>query len=218
MDFRLERFTSRETVEPRAPSPSLVTEGILTKQELAVISHSWALIAGQLKTTLDFGTIFYRHLFAIAPETASFFSQQSCVQEMAFSLMFRSLIVNLERTCFIVETLKKCAHRHVRYGVKVEHFPVVGQALVAAIIECLGGVDAMDPGVADAWIKLWGKIVEVMSDEIRRTELHGCPFCSKEAICPSSIDLGPAPSSTSIISPEPECPAKKGKLKSCLGR
>ena len=55
------------------------------------------------------------------------------------------------------------AKRHVSYGAKAEHYPVVGAALLWTLEKGLG--DAWTPAVADAWTAAYGTLSGYMISE-----------------------------------------------------
>jgi hemoglobin-like flavoprotein len=57
--------------------------------------------------------------------------------------------------------LRQLADRHVAYGVKDEHYAVVGAALLTTLQQGLG--DGFTPAVRDAWTQTYGAITGVMT-------------------------------------------------------
>jgi len=55
------------------------------------------------------------------------------------------------------------ATRHVGYGAKAEHYPVVGAALLWTLEKGLG--DGWAPEVADAWATAYGTLSSFMISE-----------------------------------------------------
>jgi nitric oxide dioxygenase len=55
------------------------------------------------------------------------------------------------------------ARRHVSYGAKAEHYPVVGAALLWTLEKGLG--DSWTPEVADAWTAAYGTLSGFMISE-----------------------------------------------------
>ena len=61
----------------------------------------------------------------------------------------------------LVSALTALGAKHARYGVKDEHFPIVGEALLDTLGQALG--DDFSPEVKEAWVGVWGVIADKMS-------------------------------------------------------
>ena len=62
----------------------------------------------------------------------------------------------------IVPKLRELGARHVAYGARPEHYPVVGQALIAAMAEIAG--DAWRPEYERAWAAAFEVVAGAMLD------------------------------------------------------
>ena len=69
-------------------------------------------------------------------------------------------LTNLEA---ILPAASALAKRHVSYGAKAEHYPVVGAALLWTLEKGLG--DAWTPDVSEAWIAAYGTLSGYMIEE-----------------------------------------------------
>jgi hemoglobin-like flavoprotein len=67
---------------------------------------------------------------------------------------------NLEQ---VLPAASALAKRHVSYGTKAEHYPVVGAALLWTLEKGLG--DDWTPEVADAWATAYGTLSGYMISE-----------------------------------------------------
>ena len=63
----------------------------------------------------------------------------------------------------ILPAASALAKRHVNYGAKAEHYPVVGGALLWTLEKGLG--DAWTPAVSEAWIAAYGTLSGYMIEE-----------------------------------------------------
>jgi len=61
----------------------------------------------------------------------------------------------------IAPFLVKLGARHIRYGVRPEHFGVVAEALLWTLEQGLG--DRFTEDVREAWIAAWGVIADAMT-------------------------------------------------------
>eukprot|EP00899_Mesostigma_viride_P015621 jgi/Mesvir1/2405/Mv22147-RA.1 len=168
----------------------LAEKEVLSEADVRLISQSWAVICDQVDSPMDFGMVFYDHLSKLAPEVVHLFSVQRCTQAMSFALMVKHIVALLENQSLLIESLEKCAHRHIQYGVLPQHFPVVGEALIRTLAEFLGADKHMDISVARAWEHLWSILSEIMLKEIARVDLQPCAPCMAGSTCPSKIDVG----------------------------
>lgn len=64
--------------------------------------------------------------------------------------------------------LARLGARHLRYGVRHEHFDVVGVALLWTLEQGLG--ERFTPAVRDAWVAAWDVIAGAMREGMRRAE------------------------------------------------
>jgi hemoglobin-like flavoprotein len=93
--------------------------------------------------------VFYARLFAAAPGVRSLFPRDMERQKkmlLSALVLLRKSLRNLEG---IVPALRELGARHVAYGARPEHYPVVGAALIAAMVEIAG--PEWKPEYTDAW-------------------------------------------------------------------
>jgi len=95
-------------------------------------------------------SIFYARLFEIAPEVKPMF--KGPLDEQGKKLMGTlAVVVNgLRDLDKIVPIAGDLAVRHVDYGVKAEHYSVVGEALIYTLHQGLGA--DMTPETEEAWL------------------------------------------------------------------
>jgi hypothetical protein len=67
----------------------------------------------------------------------------------------------------LVEILDDLGKRHIKYGVKAQYYPYLGQAIMSTLSETLG--DKWTKAVADAWHDVYDELAEEM---MRSTLLH----------------------------------------------
>lgn len=131
----------------------------VTPEELELIEQAAAVVED---CPDQFGDAFYTTLFEIAPDARALFTddltaqQGKLVDELAF------LIEAARDLDTFVERARELGRRHVDYGVRQEHYELVGVALTAALRECMHNewTDAHDA----AWAKLYSLISDVMRD------------------------------------------------------
>ena len=109
----------------------------MTKHNFELVKKSWAIIA-----KIDFeivGGTFYIRLFQLAPELRPMFKTSSMTeQSIKLGCMLTYVISKFDCVEDIIEEVKGLAERHTKYGVKNEHYKVVGDALLWTLEQGLG--------------------------------------------------------------------------------
>jgi hemoglobin-like flavoprotein len=93
--------------------------------------------------------IFYDRLFEIAPAVKAMFPADMTEQRRKLMATLAIVVNGLDNLASILPAVSALATRHVSYGARAEHYPVVGAALLWTLEKGLG--DAWTPEVADAW-------------------------------------------------------------------
>jgi hemoglobin-like flavoprotein len=98
----------------------------------------------------DLVQIFYTRLFAVAPAVKPLFAGTDLPRQRA--VLLRTLVLlrkALRDLDAIVPALRALGARHVAYGARPEHYPVVADVLIAAMAEVAG--EAWQPRYERAW-------------------------------------------------------------------
>ncbi|WP_226035274.1 NO-inducible flavohemoprotein [Aquibacillus saliphilus] len=104
---------------------------------------------------------FYQMLFENHPELKNIFNQSNQRQGKQSKALANAVyaaamyIDNLEA---ILPTVKQIAHKHRSLNILPEHYPIVGENLLAAIKDVLG--DAATDDIMEAWGKAYGVIAD----------------------------------------------------------
>ncbi len=107
--------------------------------------------------------VFYRNLFAAAPEVRPLFAKTDMKRQRAMLLAALVLLRNSLRDLdALVPKLHAMGARHAGYGVTPEMYPLVGQVLLASMAELAG--DAWSADLADAWSDAYGVVASTMLD------------------------------------------------------
>jgi hemoglobin-like flavoprotein len=105
--------------------------------------------------------VFYARLFAAAPAVRPLFAGTDLRRQKGMLLgalvLLRKSLRDLDR---IVPALREMGARHVRYGARPEHYPVVGEVLIASMAE-IAGDDWRDEYTV-AWASAYGLVAETM--------------------------------------------------------
>jgi hemoglobin-like flavoprotein len=93
--------------------------------------------------------MFYDRLFEIAPAVKTLFPSDMTEQRRKLMATLAIVVNGLSNLESILPAASSLATRHVAYGAKPEHYPVVGSALLWTLEKGLG--EAWTRDVADAW-------------------------------------------------------------------
>ena len=107
--------------------------------------------------------IFYDRLFEVAPSVKAMFPADMTQQRKKLMMMLAAVVNGLGNLESILPAASALAKRHVDYGAKPEHYPVVGGALLWTLEKGLG--EAWTPDVADAWTAAYGTLSGYMISE-----------------------------------------------------
>lgn len=134
------------------------------------------------------GSLFYKNLFAIAPELRPLFKGDLDEQGRKLMETLATMVSLLKHPDKLVPTVKDLGERHAAYGVEKEHFAPVGAAPIATLRQGLGK-DFTDEGHA-AWLELYQVASQLMTEGLSMARqspavaLH--PF-------PTAVTQGPRP-------------------------
>jgi len=105
-------------------------------------------------------TAMYKVLFSKYPETQDMFKDASADQHKKLAAAVYAYAANIDHLENLTKGIEKMAEVHVKTGVKPEHYPMVGDALLQAIKTVLG--DAATDEIMDAWAEAYGFLADVL--------------------------------------------------------
>lgn len=104
---------------------------------------------------------FYARLFAAAPAVAPLFASTDLRRQkqklLAALVLLRRSLRDLDA---VVPKLRAMGARHVRYGARPEHYPVVGTVLIDSMADVAG--DAWRPEYGRAWAAAFDVVAGAM--------------------------------------------------------
>jgi methyl-accepting chemotaxis protein len=129
------------------------------EEDARLVRSTWAFVSGDLQGA---GDLFYKTLFEMEPslKTGVFGKSDMKVQPLRLMQMVDGAIKLLDQPDVLIPTLLKLGERHIHYGTKPEHYPVVGQALIKTLKAALG--PKLTPEAQAAWIRIYGVIQDTM--------------------------------------------------------
>jgi methyl-accepting chemotaxis protein len=127
---------------------------------LKTLEESFDLVAPHGDELMD---VFYTRLFAAAPAVRPLFAGTDLRRQKAMLLAALVLVrKSLRDVGAIVPKLRELGARHVAYGARPEHYPVVAEALVASMAEIAG--EAWRPAYGRAWTAALAVVAGAMLD------------------------------------------------------
>jgi nitric oxide dioxygenase len=105
--------------------------------------------------------LFYPRLFEIAPDTRPMFSDDIVGQTEKTLFAFGAVVAQIHQLDAVDSLARDLALRHVAYGVKAHHYPLVGKAVISILAEVLGE-EYFTPEMETAWVKAYAEIARAM--------------------------------------------------------
>ena len=128
--------------------------------QIKLVQESFAKVAPISETA---SMLFYDRLFEVAPAVRTMFPVDMTEQRKKLMTMLAAVVNGLSNLESILPAASALAKRHVGYGAKPEHYPVVGGALLWTLEKGLG--DAWTPELAEAWTAAYGTLSGYMISE-----------------------------------------------------
>lgn len=130
----------------------------MNKNNFELVKKSWDIIS-----RIDFeivGGAFYIRLFQIAPELRFLFKSTSMKeQSIRLGCMLSYVISKYDMDEMLAEA-KSLGERHIKYGVKDEHYKAVGEALLWTLEQGLGAYWNVELSTA------WKEFYEIISAQM----------------------------------------------------
>jgi hemoglobin-like flavoprotein len=128
--------------------------------QIKLVQDSFAKVA---PISEQAAVLFYDRLFDVAPSVRAMFPDDMKEQRKKLMATLALVVGGLSNLEAVLPAASALAKRHVSYGAKAEHYPVVGGALLWTLEKGLG--DAWTPEVSDAWIAAYGTLSGYMIEE-----------------------------------------------------
>jgi hemoglobin-like flavoprotein len=132
----------------------------MTPDQVNLVQQSFAKVVPISETA---AVLFYDRLFEIAPQVKAMFPADMTSQRKKLMTMLAAVVNGLGNLESILPAASALATRHVSYGAKAQHYPVVGAALLWTLEKGLG--DGWTPDVAEAWTAAYGTLSGYMISE-----------------------------------------------------
>jgi len=132
----------------------------MTPDQVSLVQDSFAKVAPIAEQA---AVMFYNRLFEVAPAVRLMFPADMTEQRKKLMATLGVVVNGLSDLESILPAASALAVRHVSYGARAEHYPVVGAALLWTLEKGLG--EAWTPDVAAAWSAAYGTLSGFMISE-----------------------------------------------------
>ncbi len=141
----------------------------MNPSQIKLVQESFAKVAPIADQA---AVMFYNRLFEVAPQVKAMFPADLTEQRKKLMAMLSVVVNGLSNLETILPAASALATRHVSYGAKAEHYPVVGGALLWTLEKGLG--DGWTPEVAEAWTDAYDWLSGFMI-----SEAYGYPLAAE---------------------------------------
>jgi hemoglobin-like flavoprotein len=132
----------------------------VTHDQVKLVQESFSKLA---PISDQAAVIFYDRLFEVAPQVKAMFPADLTEQRKKLMTTLAVVANGLGNLEAVLPAASALAKRHVSYGAKAEHYPVVGGALLWTLEKGLGAAWTTD--VAAAWTAAYGTLSGYMISE-----------------------------------------------------
>jgi hemoglobin-like flavoprotein len=154
----------------------------MTSRQVALVRGSWKAVRPISDRAAE---LFYDRLFQLDPGLRSMFRGDMAAQGRKLMVMIDTVVGRLDRLGELVPAVQALGQRHAGYGVRDEHYAIVGTALLDTLRVGLG--DAFDAEVEEAWATAYGTLAGVMKEAAAGLgrRLAPCDAATREAAASS---------------------------------
>ena len=131
---------------------------VMTEAQIILVKKTWKLFR-DINPVLV-GDTFYSKLFADNPGLRKMFPKYMDEQYKKLIDMLSVIVARLDHLDQLSEEIAAMARRHVSYGVKPQHFRLVGDALLWTLQQGLGNEWTKE--VKDAWTTCYNTLANTM--------------------------------------------------------
>ena len=132
----------------------------MTPEQVNLVQQSFAKVA---PISEQAAMLFYDRLFEVAPTVKAMFPADMTEQRKKLMATLAVVVNGLGNLGSVLPAASALAKRHVSYGAKPEHYPVVGGD--AAVDAGKRARRSLDADVADAWTAAYGTLSGYMISE-----------------------------------------------------
>lgn len=134
---------------------------MLDAQTIAIVKSTAPILAEHGETLTRH---FYKRMFAHNPEVAPYFNpanQTAGSQQRALAGAIAAYAANIDNLEVLGGAVELIAQKHASLMIKPEHYPIVGENLLASIREVLG--EAATDEIIAAWAAAYGFLTDILT-------------------------------------------------------
>ncbi len=133
---------------------------MLDEKTIAIVKSTAPVLAEHGETLTKH---FYKRMFSHNPEVAPFFNpahQTAGKQQRALAGAITAYAANIDNLEVLGGAVELIAQKHASLMIKPEHYPIVGENLLASIREVLG--EAATDEIINAWAAAYGFLADIL--------------------------------------------------------
>lgn len=135
-------------------------KAMLSDKTIAIVKSTAPILAEHGETLTRH---FYKRMFSHNPEVAPFFNpahQKAGKQQRALAGAITAYAANIDNLEVLGGAVELIAQKHASLLIKAEHYPIVGENLLASIREVLG--EGATDEVINAWAEAYGFLADIL--------------------------------------------------------
>lgn len=129
----------------------------MTPRQIDLVQKTFAQVKPIASAAAE---MFYARLFMLDPSLRGMFRSDMGKQGAMLMSMIGAAVNGLRNLEALSPVVRQLGARHVKYGVRADHYATVGDALLWTLEQ--GLEDDFTPEVRDAWAAAYGLLAEVM--------------------------------------------------------
>ncbi|PWU49476.1 globin [Micromonospora globispora] len=145
--------------------------------DAAGLKQSWSLVAAHGDQVPLY---FYSTLFLTHPETRQMFPTDMAGQRDRLVTALGHIVSHVDQVDRLVGFLQQLGADHRKFAVRAEHYPAVGEALLATVRHFLG--EAWTDELARDWADAYGLVAQVMTEGAQAAEAVHPPWWVAEIV------------------------------------
>ena len=133
---------------------------MLSAKTISIVKSTVPVLEGHGETLTRY---FYERMFSHNPEVKPFFNQahqRAGLQQRALAGAICAYAANIDNLGALSSAVELIAQKHVSLQIRPEHYPIVGEHLLASISEVLGA--AATDEIIEAWSDAYGVLADVL--------------------------------------------------------
>jgi hemoglobin-like flavoprotein len=130
----------------------------MNPEQVKLIKQSWKLLRNIEPTIV--GDLFYSKLFSDNPQLRKMFPKAMEQQYIKLIDTLSVIVIRLDHLDTLTDDISAMAQRHTGYGVKPEHYKLVGDALIWTLEKGMG--KDWTPEIKEAWELCYNTLASIM--------------------------------------------------------